>query len=157
MSLPQRKSPRLPEYDYSLEGGYFVTLCTHDKKHIFGYIRDAKMFLTDIGRIAYERWLMIPRYYPSVGLSDFVIMPNHLHGILFLSASSDERPVLSNIVAGYKSGVTRVVHQQTNFTSTVWQYSFHDHIIRNEIDLIRIREYVLSNPARWEADTFYTR
>ena len=155
MSLPQRKSPRLEDYDYFLEGGYFVTICTVDKKYLFGSIRNSIMHLSDAGQIAQDRWAMIPEFYPSVTLSDFVVMPNHVQGILFLSASYDKQPVLSNIIGGYKSGVTRIAHQTTDLTSTLWQVRFHDHIIRNEPDLNRIRDYVQTNPARWEADTFY--
>ena len=82
MSLPQRKSPRLQGYDYSQEGAYFITICTYEKKHFFGVIRDVSMQLSTIGEIANERWKLIPEYFPSVTLSDYVVMPNHVHGIL---------------------------------------------------------------------------
>ena len=155
MPLPQRKSPRLKDYDYSLSGAYFVTICTHNKKHYFGDITDAKMELNDVGQVASKRWAMIPEFHPSVQLSDFVIMPNHMHGILFLLDTGDQQPNLSNIVGGYKSGVSRIVRQELEFKPSLWQTRFHDHIIRNEADLNRIREYVQTNPARWETDTFY--
>jgi len=87
--LPQRKSPRLPDYDYSKAGGYFITICTYEKEHHFGNIKNAEMILSDIGQIAHDRWAMIPEFFPSVELSDFIIMPNHTHGILFLSDSHE--------------------------------------------------------------------
>lgn len=155
MPLPQRKSPRLQGYDYSLSGAYFVTICTHNKEHLFGRITDAVMQLSNIGQIAYERWAMISEFYSSVQLSDYVVMPNHIHGILFLLETDSKPPELGNIIGGYKSGVSRVVRQEIDFKSSLWQPRFHDHIIRNDADLNRILEYVQTNPARWKADTFY--
>lgn len=155
MSLPQRKSPRLPDYDYSSAGGYFVTICTHEKQHYFGKIQDSVMTLNTIGHTAHEHWLKTPQYFPSVQLSDYVVMPNHIHLILFLFELDDPKTTLGHVVGSYKAGVTRIVRQQNGFTSKLWQSSYHDHVIRNEADLNRIREYVQTNPARWEADTFY--
>jgi len=155
MTLPQRKSPRLPDYDYSLSGGYFVTSCTHNKEYYFGRIKETVMQLSNIGQIANERWAMISEFHPSVRLSDYVIMPNHIHGILFLLETEDKSPELGNIIGGYKSGVSRVVGQEFHFKPPLWQPRFHDHIIRNEIDLNRIREYIQTNPVRWKSDTFY--
>lgn len=156
MSFPQRKSPRLQDYDYSQAGAYFITICTYEKEHYFGNISDGQMQLSDIGIITSERWEMIPEFYPSVILGDYVVMPNHLHGILFLSESHDKQPVLRNIIGNFKSGVSRLAHQTLDFSSTLWQSRYHDHIIRNEPDLLRIREYVQNNPCRWNLDTFYS-
>lgn len=155
MPLPQRKSPRLKGYDYSLVGGYFVTICAYGKEHHFGTIRDGEMRLSDVGQIAHDHWLRTPEFFPTVKLSDYVVMPNHVHGILFLSESHDKSPTLGNIIGNYKAGVTRIARRELDFTSTIWQASYHDHIIRNEPDMNRIREYVQYNPARWDADTFY--
>lgn len=154
MPFPQRKSPRLPNYDYSQSGVYFVTICTHEKQHYFGHIADTTMHLSDAGQIANNRISLIHDSYDNVTINDYIVMPNHVHMILFLADSHDKKPSLSNIVGGYKSGVSRVIRQQLNFTSTLWQPRFHDHIIRNERDLNRIREYVQQNPARWQADRF---
>lgn len=153
--LPQRQSPRLPGYDYSKAGGYFITICTYEKQHHFGHINNGDMTLSDIGQIAYDRWTMITEFFPSVTLSDYVVMPNHMHGILFLSDTHEKQPTMSSIIANYKASVTRIARREYDFTSTMWQPRYHDHIIRNEPDLNRIREYVQTNPTRWEVDTFY--
>lgn len=151
-----RKSPRLHDYDYSQEGAYFLTICTHEKVHHFGKIQDEKVILSDLGQIAINRWEMIPEFFPSVSLSDYVVMPNHIHGKIYLIEIEGKRPTTGHIIANYKASVSRIARQTLDFTSTIWQSRYHDHIIRNEQDLIRIREYVQNNPARWDADTFYS-
>lgn len=98
MSLPKRKSPRLKDYVYSLAGGYFVTICTHNKQHLFGQVKDEAMLLTKLGTIASEHWAKTPQFFPSVTLRDFVVMPNHVHMILFLAESIDNKPTLGAII-----------------------------------------------------------
>jgi putative transposase len=173
--FPKRKSPRLQGYDYSQSGAYFVTICTYQRAHLFGDIREDAMHLNPIGEIACQRWQAIPHHHSNAELDLFVIMPNHMHGIIILTdevgtrpASSaatlrDNRPQrvqsgsLSIIIGSYKSGTTRRirVHLRTP-GRIVWQGRYHDHIIRSPADLDRIREYVLNNPARWTADRFYS-
>jgi len=153
-SKPQRKSPRKQGYDYSQSGAYFVTVCTHDKRHLFGSVHDDLMHLNDLGQLTYDRIGLIPDSYDNVELSDYVVMPNHVHMIVFLYDAKDKAPLLSNIVGGYKSGVTRVACQELGFRGTLWQGRFHDHIIRSEASLNDIRFYVQTNPARWGADRF---
>jgi len=170
--LPQRKSPRLQDYDYTQSGAYFITICTNDRRSIFGYIDDGEMVLSKAGMIAHDRWLALPDHHQRVELDFFVIMPNHMHGIIILT---DEKPVgtmpalsaddtqylksgsLGTVVGSYKSSVTR--HLQQNIAKhrndKIWQPRYHDHIIRNPDDLHRLREYVWYNPARWEADVLY--
>ena len=108
MPLPERKSPRLQGYDYAQAGAYFVTICAYQKIHHFGLIDEGNMQLSEVGKIAFDRWGMIPEFFPSVKLSDYVVMPNHLHGILFLIESHDKRPTLGKIVGNYKGSVTRI-------------------------------------------------
>jgi len=155
MTFPQRKSPRLKDYDYSLSGGYFVTICSHQKQHVFGRVKDTKMQLSDIGQLAHDHWTKTPDHFPSVVLSDYVVMPNHVHMILFLKETHTQKPKLGTIIGTYKAAVTRIAKLEFEFTDTLWQTLYHDHIIRNDVDLTRIRDYVQTNPARWEADTFY--
>lgn len=163
--LPQRKSPRLKDYDYTQAGAYFVTICTHDRKRIFGHIDDGEMILSDAGVIARDRWLALPNHHPHAELDFFVMMPNHMHGIIILT---DENPVgtmpalsaegnkhltsrsLGTVVGSYKSSATRHIRQNIakHKTDKIWQPRYHDHIIRNPNDLHRLREYVLYNPAR---------
>ena len=132
-----------------------MTICTHHKEHHFGRITDTVMQLSNIGQIVHKRWAMISEFYPSVQLSEYVVMPNHIHGILFLLETESKSPKLGNIIGGYKSGVSRVVRQEIDLKSSLWQPRFHDHIIRNEVDLNRIIDYVQTNPVRWKSDTFY--
>ncbi len=173
-TLPQRRSPRLKDYDYTQSGAYFVTLCTHQRHHHFGHItHDGMMVLSSEGQIAYDYWLTIPDHFPTVELDAFVVMPNHVHGILVLAdrhggvgghssavslREAFARPVhgsLSTIMRSYKSIVTRTIHATTGGNDIIWQGRFHDHIIRNEVDLNAIRQYILTNPARWPQDQLY--
>lgn len=175
--FPQRKSPRLKGYDYSQSGAYFVTICTHHQAHLFGCVVDGEMVLNGYGEIATFCWAEIPAHYPNVELDLYVIMPNHMHGIIVIydddfgrdisrpynnrdtvgtpymaSGAQSKRPPLGCIIGAYKAAVTRKID---NSDVKIWQNRYHDHIIRNEPSLDKIREYVLCNPARWAEDTFY--
>jgi putative transposase len=152
--FPQRKSPRLKDYDYSQSGAYFVTICTHQRKYLFGDIQNSLMSLSGVGQIAAECWAAIPTHYPDVELDAFVVMPNHVHGILLFTGQSNFKTILGRVVNGYKGAVTARIRQDQP-GQTVWQRGYHDHIIRNEPDLNRLREYTENNPAKWEADKFY--
>ncbi len=180
-TLPQRRSPRLQGYDYTQSGAYFVTICTHNRTHLFGQISDAgEMQLSAAGEIVQQCWVAIPEHFLSIELDAFVVMPNHIHGILVLQTNVDDgrggvvgndstvsqqsgalfgRPLpgaLSTVIRSYKSIVTRTIRAMTNSEIIVWQGRYHDHIIRNEADLNTIRQYVVTNPVRWQEDTFYS-
>jgi putative transposase len=180
---PQRRSIRLKGYDYSQPGGYFVTLCTKDKTHIFGLVEEESMTLSKIGKIAKECWLDIPHNFRNVELDEWIIMPNHLHGIIFIhnwrrgeafaednnqmkpptaNASPLRRPKgttpksLSAIIQNFKSVSTRRVNQlQGTPGHSLWQRGYYDRIIRNEKELDRIRCYIEDNPLKWELDPYY--
>ncbi|MEL6269261.1 MAG: transposase [Chloroflexota bacterium] len=155
LTLPQRKSPRLQGYDYSQAGAYFITICTHNRVHLFGTIADAEMVTTSAGNIATERWFALPQHHASIELDGFVVMPNHVHGILVFP--DDGALNLSTVMQSYKSSVTRHIRKALLQPDLkIWQMRFHDHIIRNERDLNNIRHYVQTNPAGWEEDTFYS-
>lgn len=155
--MRQRKSPRLQSYDYSQSGAYFVTICTHQREMLFGTINDQQMHPNHYGIIASECWSAIPEHYPAVDLDAFVIMPNHVHGILVLTGDNQGfKTVLGRVINGYKGAVTARIRQHANSKIPVWQGRYHDHIIRNEKSLNHIRQYVLSNPQLWEKDTFYS-
>jgi len=175
---PQRRSPRLQGYDYAQVGAYFVTICTHDRAHLFGAIVDGVMVLNYAGAIARDELVSIPEYWPQqIELDAFIVMPNHVHIILVLvgtAASADNAcvvptggnaggadtqkrvPTLGTVIGSYKSGVTRRIREaQDEPELQVWQGRYHDHIIRSEAALNRFREYIMYNPARWREDTFY--
>ncbi len=148
-----RKSPRLKNYDYAQSGYYFVTLITHQREHLFGEIVDGEVRLSDAGTIARASWTDLPVHYPYVVLDAYVVMPNHVHGILELKASAENGYGLPEIVRGFKTYSARRVNLMRETAGfPVWQRSFHDRIIRNDAELNAIRQYILNNPAKWAED-----
>ena len=155
--MKHRKSPRLQGYDYSQSGAYFVTICTHQRQYIFGTIQDGNMILNDYGNIATEHWYIIPDHYPDVELDAFIVMPNHVHGIICLDAErTNFKTVLGRVINAYKGAVTAGIRRLKLSQVIFWQGRYHDHIIRNEDGLNQIRQYVISNPQLWYEDTFYS-
>ena len=152
MEKPVRKSPRISYYDYSKDNFYFVTICDHEKRCIFGFANQKNRF----GKIAEEAVLEITRHSSSVRVDKFVVMPNHIHMILVIGCDNkdEKNPSLTQVIGLFKSGVTREIHK-TAPGEKVWQRSFHDHIIRNQMDYERIWHYIDTKPVRWEKDCFY--
>ncbi len=155
-------SARLVGYDYSTSGIYFVTICTQDRLPHFGTIDGTTATLqpTAIGQVAIDCWYAIPEHFPFVVLDAFQLMPNHLHGILWIDKPdyTDWRPNqfgpqsrnLGSIIRGFKIGVTKQARlARPDFG---WQARYHDRIIRNDDELNRIRTYIDANPANWAAD-----
>ena len=149
MNFPKRKSPRIPNYDYSLPNYYFITICTYEKECLFGEPGALNLF----GRYAEECILNIPRLHPEIQLDKYVIMPNHVHAILILSDMQENRNI-STVIGQYKMAVTKKI-RQINPEIIVWQRSFHDHVIRNQTGYEKIWEYIENNPIKWEEDCFY--
>lgn len=173
-------SSRLPDWDYRWAGAYFVTLCTKDRRHDFGEIVDGQMELLGIGMVADVLWHEIKHHAPEVELDAFVVMPNHVHGILVLpgigAVDDDAQPEspsapattpknetmagispkpgsLSTIIRSYKSAVTKHAHR-LGFEFE-WQTRFYEHIIRDETAWHTIRQYIANNPTNWKEDKFY--
>lgn len=156
--FPQRKSPRLQGYDYSQSGAYFVTICTHQRSNFFGQIVNDVMHLNSWGGVAEDSWAQIPDHFPTVELDVYVVMPNHVHGILILDdVPTQKAPTLGVVVGSYKAAVTRAINRQGLNPEQwrIWQERYHDHIIRSDKTLSTLREYVANNPARWHEDKFY--
>ena len=149
MNLPQRKPTQIPNFDYGKQNYYFVTVCTNQKKCIFW----DGITLNGRGKIAEECLIRIPGIYDGVRIDKFTVMPNHIHAIIALEGTNSSS--LTQIVGKYKAAVTKQIHLLDN-TDSVWQRSFHDHIIRNQEDYERIWLYIHGNPQRWDADCFYT-
>ena len=177
-----RRSIRLKGYDYSLAGVYFVTISTQDRVCVFGDVVEGVMCLNEAGRMVATVWDALPAQFPSVGLDAFVVMPNHIHGIMVFATgvsvgaplvgapdvtpnrATDTRaatrvaPTLGDVVGAYKSRVTVEYTRGVKtkgwpaFRRRLWQRNFYEHIIRNEVSLNRIRQYILDNPARWTFD-----
>jgi putative transposase len=162
-----RKSIRRKEWDYSDPGAYFVTLCVQGRGCLFGEIIDNKMVMTDAGLYAYNCWMEIPAHFPAVRLDEFIIMPNHIHGILILrdisvgannhsplqnhTKTSGTSKTIGSIIRGFKIGVTKWFRGVVP-DGVVWQRNYYDHIGRDEKELFRIRHYIRNNPLNWESD-----
>jgi putative transposase len=147
--LPQRRSPRMPGYDYAQPGAYYITICAHRQAHWFGSVHGGAMRLSAVGQIAYDCWLSIPEHFPTVSLDAFVVMPNHLHGILVLRGGG---PALGAVVGTYKAAVTRAARRAGLAPSApLWHGRYYDHIVRDQADIERIRAYILANPLRWSS------
>ena len=170
-----RRSIRLKEYDYAQPGGYFVTIVTYHRDLLFGEIVHDEMQLNDFGEIADDCWRAMPEHFPNVNLSEYVVMPNHVHGIIVIngwmatisSPSVGARHVsplqkpsnprgfkrgsIGAIVASFKSAATRRIGREHNVTG-IWQRNYYEHIIRNHQDWDRIHRYIESNPSMWAED-----
>ncbi len=156
-SHPTRKSPRLQGYDYSQDGMYFITICAFRRWHVFGRVFADCMVLNRAGEIASEAWINLPRLFPQIEIDVYVVMPNHMHGIIRVNQDVNPRYPLGFYISQYKAAVTRRVHQERVFRdSHLWQRRFHDHIIRSEDAIHKIREYIIHNPAQWQADSLYS-
>jgi putative transposase len=160
-SYPQRRNVRLHNYDYTWQGTYFVTICTHDKQSLFGNITDSIMSLNPCGAMADSVWQDIPQHYPEVKNDIFIIMPNHVHGIIIiqdlrragLRPTPTQQHPLSEIVRAFKSISSRRINKHRHLQGIpVWQRCYYEHVIRSEEEFTRIGEYILFNAARWETD-----
>ena len=153
----KRKPQRLPNYNYSESGCYYVTVCTKDRHPYFRQSVGAATCrphqfppLTHCGQIAEQAILQIPLHYPHITVENYIVMPNHLHMLLMFDAPTDNTPVsLSGVVGQMK----RWVSMQLGFSP--WQKSFHDHVIRDEHDFLVKWNYIDTNPQRWDSDEFY--
>ena len=162
-----RRSIRLREYDYTQPGVYFVTICTHGRRLLFEE--------PALKALAEECWQRIPEHHPGVGLDAWVVMPNHLHGLVVLKARgrgvqlnaptsrepttrnsviSPRAGTLSVIVRTYKAAVTTRC-RRAGYSEFAWQRNYYEHIVRDEHDLLRLRKYVQENPLKWESDEYH--
>jgi putative transposase len=160
-----RKPLRLSHYDYRQNGAYFVTLCTHHQACLFGHVANGSIILNDVGRMIMHWYEELHyHYHPSVYNDACIIMPNHLHAIIVIdhdTVGADlcvgpmMKPYLPTIMQWFKTMTTNAYivgvkhHNWPVFDKTLWQRGYYDHIIRDEADLTRIREYMMANPARW--------
>jgi len=174
MVIRTRKQIRLKRWDYSDSGWYFITICTQGRKKIFGDIRDNRIIFNSHGNIISNVWLNIQNKFNNVEIDEFQIIPNHIHGIIVirntkpfvgakfispetygnlkgdLKIAPTTKTSLSMIIKWFKSISTINIRKTINVFQ--WQKSFYDHIIRNEFDLNRIRQYIRDNPINWETD-----
>jgi len=177
---PHRRSIRLKGYDYTQAGAYFVTICTWQRECLLGEVINGEMQLSRYGETVQFNWNILPKRYPNVELDAFIVMPNHVHGIILLDASGLEgtglerlsadaskfsgKPAptpsklygLPEIVRGLKTFSARRINQIRGKSGVaVWQRGYYERIIRDEESLIAIREYIIKNPLCWEKDKLY--
>ena len=167
--IHHRRSIRLQGYDYSRAGLYFITICSQARKCLFGVIKDGKMILNEGGKIANDCWLKIPEHFPNAVLHEYIVMPNHIHGIIELTETDlTNEPQynefqkiiprsIGSIIRGYKIGVTKWFRNNAkpvgvqNFEPLqVWQRNYYEHIIRNEQSYQNICNYIIDNPSNWK-------
>jgi len=158
---PSRKLPRLRDFDYSINGCYFVTICTHQRKELFSQIfplsngLSVQNKLTELGRVAQSQLLKLPERFDSIVIDKYVVMPNHLHAIITIENGLDGAGYsLSDVICAFKS-ITTLQCRKLGFTGAVFQTSFHDHIIRGENDYSEIWAYIDANPMNWKKDCFF--
>ena len=162
MDLPKRKPTRLPEYDYSTPGAYFITICTQGKQCILanivggGALDAPQVQLTKTGRIV-EKYILSGSKIPNVLVDKYVIMPNHIHLLLKVTelngppkASTPTTAIIPHFVSTFKRFCRKDIGEQ------IFQRSYHDHVIRSERDYLKIWEYIDNNPAKWNEDCFYS-
>lgn len=161
------ESTRLKNWDYSNPAWYYVTINTKNHISFFGKIENGKMILNYLGKIAEEEWLKTQEIRSNVDLDYYVVMPNHIHGIIILnnenrgdvaryvstngnkfSKISPKENSLSSIIRSFKSAVTKHIHE-LGYSSFSWQPRYYDRIIRNEKELYNIRKYIEQNPIKW--------
>ncbi len=163
--IHQRRSIRLKGYDYSQPGAYFVTNVAQKRKCLFGVIIDGKMRLNEAGRIVRWTWHDLPNHVANIELDEFIVMPNHMHGIIiirendFVGAGSEPTPTkskphsLPEIIRQFKTFSAKRINQWRGTVGvSVWQRKYYEHIIRDENELNRIRQYIRNNPANWQND-----
>jgi putative transposase len=160
-----RRSIRLKGYDYSQIGAYFITICVHNRECLFGKIANDDITLNEYGIIAKNEWIKSSEIRKEIKLDEHIVMPNHIHGIIWIDNSvgaNGRSPLqrtnmgpktLSSFVAGYKSTVAKQINELRRLPGvSVWQRNYYDHVIRNEKELMEIREYIINNPRQWELD-----
>ena len=161
--LPQRKHVRLKNYDYSQNGAYFVTICTKERKPLLssipvgrGALTTPEIHLSQIGEISERYILSMSTAYACVHVDHYVIMPNHIHLLLWIDSAPASnggmrasRPTLQTIVRSFKTLVTR------QLGTSIWQDSFYEHIVRSEASYLEIWKYIDENPIKWQEDKYY--
>ena len=163
-SVPYRKRLRAEGYDYAHPGWYFVTICTQERRSLFGSISNGVIDLTPAGRLVHDYLHQLPVLFANVDVDASVVMPNHIHAIIILNPVGDGlSPVtLSGVIQAYKRITTHAYIRNVRdsgwptFPGRLWQRSFHDSIIRSDRHVDRLREYVESNPFVWPKDMYYT-
>jgi len=168
----RKKSLRLQNYDYAQNGLYFVTICTQNRKPLFGRIEDENMILNNAGEMVQKVWSEIPIFYVGFVLHEFVVMPNHIHGLIEIVNDDEQRTATGGLSLQNRMTVSDVVHRFKTLTTRryifavynngwesfhkkVWQRSYHEHVIRSDVSYRKIVEYIQLNPMKWKEDCYF--
>ena len=164
VALPKRKPTRLKQFDYSQNGYYFITICTHNRKNLFcnivGAIHESPEIKLNLNGKIVDKYINKLKIRFGLDIDKYVIMPNHIHLIIVIGERAiresplQKRSLISKAVGFLKMNVSRDIHN-TGYLKPVWQRSFHDHIIRKEKDYLKIWNYIDTNPQKWREDCFY--
>jgi REP element-mobilizing transposase RayT len=157
-----RRSIRLKGYDYSQAGVYFVTVCTRNRKCLFGEVVDGEMRLNNCGGMVADSWEWLMRQYDYVKLDEWMIMPNHMHGIIVISddgrggsrtAPTEKRKPVGRLIGAFKTVSNKRINELRGTSgATVWQRNYFERVIRNDNEMHHLREYIVNNPAQWDLD-----
>ncbi len=177
----KRRSIRIKGYDYSATGMYFITICTWNHLHLFGEIQNDRMIIDKYGKIAEKEWFKTGELRNNIKLHEYIIMPNHFHGIIEIvnchsldcrgtarralkdfRASTKEQfgkpssNTIPTIIRSFKGAVTKRIRElENNSGLNIWQKNYYEHIIRNEDSYLKISEYILTNPLKWRLDKYF--
>lgn len=172
------ESNRMKGFDYSKEGLYFITICTNKRHFLFGKISEGKMLVNQNGKILCDCWFDLPNHYTNIVLDEFVVMPDHVHGIIIIDnygmlknqsmatiVETGFKPVskpatkkiknhgLPELVRAFKTFTARKINELNGSTGrAIWQKGYYDRIIRNENEFVQIRKYIEQNPENWGKD-----
>jgi len=158
MTYKNRKNIRLKNYDYGQDGLYFVTICINNKEHLLGKVFDNSHFVNDAGLMVKSIWNNLSKYYKGVQTHHFIVMPNHVHGIVELDNADID---LSELMQRFKTFTTYQyidgVHNNKwkPFSKKLWQRNYHEHVIRSNVSFDKLQGYILNNPMQWRDDIFY--
>lgn len=163
IKISRKSHNRLSAYDYSQSNYYYLTICTQNRIKYFDNIENNQIFLNEYGKIINQQWQWLSKKYSYVGLDKFIVMPNHIHGILIINNSTrtgrdlslriqnNKIKSLSSLIGAFKTTSAKSIRQK-NLPDFKWQWSFYDHIIRNGKSLNEIRGYITNNPSTWNKD-----
>jgi REP element-mobilizing transposase RayT len=159
-SYPVRRKPRLRNYDYATPGMYFITICIRHRLPLLGRIVEGDMQLSPAGVMVQEVWEAQPAHYPGISIDAFIVMPNHVHGIVVIeeAEAGSERLSLADVVHRFKSLTTARYRAGVKtegwppFPGTLWQQGYFDHVIRTDTELDQVRRYIVENVQRWALD-----
>ena len=145
--LPTRKKIRLNYFDYTKEGMYFITVCIKNKKQILGKINNSRITLTKKGIIVQDYIKNIEKIYSKILIDEYAIMPNHIH--ILISIKPQNTISISRIINNYKGAVSKQIGY------SIWQKSYYEHIVRNDYEYYKIKEYIQNNVVNWKKDKYF--